>query len=84
MSKEERKATVRVEIEERPKARFDLLHVALPLPHLTSFGGDETRQHLRAAHRERLLALRSLLDAAIKPLEESERPRRKVGGVEAE
>jgi len=70
MSKEERKATVRVEM-------------AVPLPRLP-FLPTQTRQHLRAAHRERLLALRSLLDAAIKPLEESERPRRKVGGVEAE
>lgn len=38
----------------------------------------EARQHLRAAQRERLLAVRALIDAAIKRAEEApdERPRR--------
>jgi len=36
----------------------------------------EVRAHLRAAQRERLLALRAWLDVAIQRTEQSERPRR--------
>jgi hypothetical protein len=36
----------------------------------------EVRTHLRAAQRERLLALRAWLDVAITRTEQSERPRR--------
>lgn len=65
---EERKSIVRLQIEERSEGPFDVLHVALPLPRLP-FPAGEARQHLRAARRERLLALRSLLDAVIRRLE---------------
>lgn len=34
------------------------------------FVPDETKKHLKAARREKLLALRSLLDAKIKDMEE--------------
>jgi len=78
---EERKTSVRLEIEERPEGPFDVLHVALPLPRLPSLAR-ETRQHLRAARRERLLALRSLLDAVIKRLEEGEQPYREAKNPE--
>ena len=36
----------------------------------------EARKHLRAAQRERLLAVRALIDAAIQRTEETPRPRR--------
>jgi len=44
-----------------------LLHTILP---------PETRRHLRAAQRERLLAVRSLVDAAIKRTEQEPKPER--------
>jgi len=42
------------------------------------------RQHLRAARREHLLAVRSLLDKAIERLEETEKPPRKAERVKIE
>jgi len=38
---------------------------------------EATRSHLRAAHKEILLALRSLLDMAIQRAEEAEKPKTK-------
>jgi hypothetical protein len=37
------------------------------------FVPQETRKHLKAAHKEKLLALRSILDAKIEDLEEDEK-----------
>lgn len=37
----------------------------------------ETRGHVRAAHKEMLLAVRSLVDEAIRCVEEAEKPRAK-------
>lgn len=74
---EEREPTIGIEVEEHPERRFDLLHVKLPVPRLLILP-EETRQHLRAARRERLLALRSLLEAAIQRLDEPENPPRKT------
>ncbi len=42
-------------------------------PHLP----EEFRQHTQAAHREMLLAMRSLLDAAIERAEEKPEPKKK-------
>jgi len=59
--------------EQQGRRPGGLLHGILPA---------ETRSHLRAAQRERLLAVRSLVDAAIKRTEQepkaesAERPRR--------
>lgn len=36
----------------------------------------EARKHLRSARREKLLAIRSILDARIKALEEDDKPAR--------
>ncbi len=55
---EEQLRQVREQQGRRPDA---LLHSILPA---------ETRRHLRAAQRERLLAVRSLVDAAIKRTEQ--------------
>jgi hypothetical protein len=38
---------------------------------------ESTRGHLRSAHKEGLLALRSLIDAAIERAEKAERPEEK-------
>ncbi len=43
------------------------------------FVPDETKKHLRAARREKLLALRSLLDAKIKDMEQEGRKGGKRG-----
>ncbi len=67
----EKESKVGVKVEEQEGA-FNLLHVRLPLPRLFHLP-EETRQHLRAARRERMLAARSLIDAAIKRLDEGEK-----------
>jgi hypothetical protein len=69
--REEKESTIGVKIEEQPESRFDLLRLTIPLPRFM-FLPKETRDHLRAARRERLLALRSLFDVAIQRLEDSE------------
>jgi hypothetical protein len=68
----EKESKVGVRIEEQPDSAFNLLHVRLPLPRVFRLP-EETRQHLRAARRERMLAARSLIDAAIKRLDEGEK-----------
>ncbi len=68
----EKESKVGVKIEEQPEGAFNLLHVRLPLPRVLRLP-EETRQHLRAARRERMLAMRSLIDAAIKRLDEGEK-----------
>ena len=79
----EKDPTVGIEIEEQPEGPFDLLHVTLPLPRLL-FLPEEARQHLRAARREQLLALRSLLDKAIERAEKPEKPKRKAERVKVD
>ncbi len=69
----EKESKAGVKIEEQPEGAFNLLHVSLPLPRMFRLP-EETRQHLRAARRERMLAMRSLIDAAIKRLDEGEKP----------
>jgi len=49
-------------------------------PHLT----DEFRQHTQAARREMLLAMRSLLDAAIKSTEEKPELKKKATKIKVE
>lgn len=44
----------------------------------------EFREHMRAAQREQMLAIRSLLDAAIGRMEKEEKPRRRATKVEVE
>lgn len=78
---EEKEPTIGMDIEEQPEGPFDLLRLTLPLPRL-SFLPKETRDHLRAARREQLLALRSLLDTGIERLEKEEKPKRKAERVE--
>ena len=80
---EEKEPTIGLDIEEQPEGPFDLLRLTLPLPRLL-FLPKETRDHLRAARREQLLALRSLLDQAIERLEKDEKPKRKAERVEVE
>jgi hypothetical protein len=72
-----------VTVEEQPESAFDLLHVTLPLPRLLCLP-EETRQHLRAARRERRLAVRSLIDTALKRPDEGDKPRRKAEHVKVE
>jgi hypothetical protein len=49
------------------------------------FLSEEFRQHTKAARREMLLAMRSLLDAAIEHTEEKEeKPKRKATKIEVE
>ena len=71
----EKEPTVGVEIEEQTEGPFDLIRVTLPIPRL-AFLPKEARTHLRAARREQLLALRSLIENAIERFEEPEKPRR--------
>jgi hypothetical protein len=79
----EKAPRVGVKVEEQPESAFDLLHVTLPVPHLFCLP-EETRQHLRAARRERRLAMRSLIDAALKRRDEGDKPRRKAERVKVE
>ncbi len=79
----EKESSVGVKVEEQPESAFNLLHVTLPLPRLLHLP-EETRQHLRAARRERMLAMRSLIDAAIKRLDEGDKSRRKAEHVKVE
>ncbi len=69
----EKESKVGAKIEEQPEGAFNLLHLRLPLPRMFRLP-EETRQHLWAARRERMLAARSLLDDAIKRLDEGEKP----------
>ncbi len=80
---EEKEPTIGLDIEEQTEGPFDLLRLTLPLPRLL-FLPKETRNHLRAAHREHLLALRSILDQAIEQVEKTEKPKRKAERVEVE
>ncbi len=79
----EKELRVRVEVEDQTESDFDLLHVALPVPHRLCLP-EETRQHLRAACRERRLALRSLIDAARKRGDKADKPRRRAERVKVE
>ncbi len=80
----EKESKVGVKVEEQPEGAFDLLHVTLPVPRLLCLP-EETRQHLRAARRERRLAVRSLIDAARKRRgDEGDKPRRKAEHVKVE
>jgi hypothetical protein len=60
-----------MEYQEKPEESYDRLVLNLPLPRWMRLP-EETRSHLRAARREQLLALRSLLDSAIDKLEKRE------------
>lgn len=80
---EEKVPKIGLDIEEQPEGPFELLRLTLPLPRLL-FLPKETRDHLRAARREHLLALRSILDQAIERLEKPEKPKRKAERVEVE
>ena len=62
-------------LEERLRDLQDR-HESRPRAMLGRMVPPEVRAHLRAAQRERLLALRAWLDVAIKRTEQSERPRR--------
>ncbi len=76
MNKKE--AQIGVEVERQPESSYDVLRVTLPLPKMGTGGfslPEDTRQHLRAAQRERLLAMRSLIDRWIEKLEEPKKPR---------
>ncbi len=79
----EKESKVGVKVEEQTEGAFDLLHVTLPVPRLLCLP-EETRQHLRAARRERRLAVRSLFDAVFKRKDESDKPRRKAEHVKVE
>ncbi len=59
-----------VEAKEKLMDFFDRMSPLNLLP-------DETRGHVRAAQKEVLLAFRSLVDEAIRYVEESEKPRSK-------
>ena len=80
---EQKVPTIGLDIEEKDEGPFDLLRLTLPLPRLL-FLPKETRDHLRAARREHLLALRSILDQAIAHVEKAEKPKHKAERVEVE
>ena len=80
---DEKEPTIGLEIEEQPEGPFDLLRLTLPMPRL-AFLPPEMRDHLQAAHREHLLALRSLLDMAVERSEKKEKPHHKAERVEVE
>ena len=61
-----------IEWEHRPGEEF-VLRFKPPLPKILP---KETRGHIRAARKETLLALRSIIDAAIGRMEEAEKKRR--------
>jgi hypothetical protein len=83
--REEKASKIGLDVEEQPEGPYDLLRVTLPMPRLMSLP-KETRDHLRAARREQLLALRSLVDVAIRRLEERPgvKPRRRSEKIEVE
>lgn len=60
-----------IEWEHHPGEEF-VLRFKPPLPSAVS---DETRSHVKAARKEILMALRSLIDAAIERSEETETKR---------
>jgi len=62
----------RIEWEHRPGGEF-VLRFKPPLPKILP---EETRGHIKAVRKEMLLALRSLIDAAIGQVEEAEKKRR--------
>jgi hypothetical protein len=77
----DKKPKVGIKIEEQEERPYDLMRVTLPVPRLFRLP-KETRQHLRAARRERLLALRDMVDSAIERIEEKEQPSHKAEKVE--
>jgi hypothetical protein len=83
--RDEKTSKIGLDVEEQPEGPYDLLRVTLPLPRMM-FLPKETRDHLRAARREQLLAVRSLLDTAIRRLEQgpAAKPRRKAEKMEIE
>ena len=80
---EEKEPALGWDIEEQPESDFDLLRLTLPMPRLL-FLPKETRSHLRAARREQILAMRSILDTAIDRIDKEEKPRRKAERVKVE
>ena len=80
---EKKEVNIGLDIEENPEGPFDLLHLTLPIPHL-SFLPEEAHSHLRAAHREHLLAVRSLVENAIKQVEKEGKPSHKAERVKVE
>jgi hypothetical protein len=79
----DKKPKVDIKIEEQEEHPYDLMRVTLPVPRLFRLS-KETRRHLRAARRERLMALRDMVDAAIERIEEREHPAPKTEQVEIE
>lgn len=79
----DKKPKVGVKIEEQEERPYDLMRVTLPVPRLFRLP-KETRRHFRAARRERLLALRDMVDTAIERIEEKEHPSQKAKQVEIE
>jgi hypothetical protein len=65
----------------RAERTQDEVILRLPTPNrfLRAFLPDETVKHLMAAQREQLLALRSMIDAAITRIEAAEEARGAVG-----
>lgn len=61
------------EVEHRPGEEL-VLRFRPPMIHIVP---PEARTHIKAAEKEFLLALRSLLDAAIECIEKSEKPKAK-------
>jgi hypothetical protein len=57
------------QLEQQPETRHDILHIRLPVPRRRSVMPATTRDHLRGAVRETLLAQRSLLDTLIEKTE---------------
>ncbi len=58
-----------VKVEHRED--YDVLHFSIPIPKFGMCLPEDTRQHLRAARKERLLAMRSLIDHWIHRLEQA-------------
>jgi len=69
------------EVEHKTEEPYEVLHIHLRLPKRPVLLPAATREHLRGAMRETLLAWRSVLDALI---EKTEKPARTVTKVRVE
>lgn len=69
------------EVEYKPEEPYDVLHIHLRVPKRPILLPAATREHLRGAVRETLLAWRSVLDACI---EKTEKPTRTATKVRVE
>lgn len=78
---DKKESLIGVEVQKRPDSSYDILRLSLPLPRLGMLLPPDTREHLRSAQRERLLAMRSMLDRWIAELEKPVNKPRQAGAT---